>query len=75
MRIPLFNDKVVKKYLPNYLKIDRNEIAAKFQIAKRIKANFDSSMDIQDLMKIHSKLVKKIKYKKFEKRYTRKIFA
>ncbi len=50
---------LVKKVLPRYVKVVKNELPAKFQIAKRIAFDFDKSLSEEEMWKEHSKLMKK----------------
>jgi putative pyruvate formate lyase activating enzyme len=52
-------DPLVRKSLPRYVKIVKDELPAKFQIAKRIAFDFDESLSEKQLWLEHEKLMKK----------------
>ena len=52
-------DPKVKKILPRYVKVVKDELPAKFQIAKRIVFDFDESLSKKELWEEHDKLMKK----------------
>ena len=52
-------DPLVKKVLPRYVKVVKDELPARFQIAKRIVFEFDESLSEAELWKEHGKLMKK----------------
>jgi putative pyruvate formate lyase activating enzyme len=51
-------DPLVKKILPRYIRVVKNELPARFQIAKRV-AFYRKGVDEKQLWKEHSKLMKK----------------
>ncbi|MDI6798900.1 MAG: radical SAM protein [Candidatus Aenigmarchaeota archaeon] len=57
--IGALEDPLVKKILPRYVKVAKNEAWANFQIAKRVVFDFDKSLSNEQLWKTHSKLMKK----------------
>ncbi|MEM5790819.1 MAG: radical SAM protein [Candidatus Aenigmatarchaeota archaeon] len=52
-------DQLVKKILPRYIKVVKNELPSRFQIAKRIVFEFDESLSEEELWKEHEKLMEK----------------
>jgi putative pyruvate formate lyase activating enzyme len=52
-------DPLVKKILPRYVKVVKDKLPARFQIAKRIAFDFSQKLSTQQLWKEHSKLMKK----------------
>ncbi len=52
-------DPLVKKILPRYVKVVKDELPARFQITKRIVFEFDESLSEIELWKEHKKLMKK----------------
>jgi putative pyruvate formate lyase activating enzyme len=63
--IKALDDPMVKRILPRYVKIVKDQAIAKFQIAKRIKFETKRNMGIQELWKTHSDLMKQF-YKTIE---------
>jgi len=57
--VKVLDDPMVKKALPRYIKIVREESPAKFLIAKRISVDFDQRMSEKELWKIHDRAMKK----------------
>ncbi len=50
---------IIKKILPRYVKVAKNEAWVNFQIAKRIVFEFDKSLSSEELWKLHEELMKK----------------
>ena len=47
-------DSLVKKILPRYVRVAKDELPVKFQIAKRLEVNFDEEMPANELWELHS---------------------
>jgi len=52
--IGALEDPLVKKVLPRYVKVVKDELPAKFQIAKKIEVDFDEKSSIEKLWALHS---------------------
>jgi len=57
--VKALDDPMVKRILPRYVKIVRDQAIANFQLAKRIEFKQTKKSSIDALWKIHSKLMKK----------------
>jgi len=56
--VKALDDPMIKKILPRYAKVVRDQAVAKFQVAKRIKFKIKRNMSIEDLWKAHSNSMK-----------------
>jgi putative pyruvate formate lyase activating enzyme len=52
-------DPLVKKFLPRYVKVAKDELPAKFQIVKRVPFDFNKHLNKEQLWIEHKKLMKK----------------
>lgn len=57
--VKALDDPMVKKILPRYVKLVRDQVIANFQLAKRIEFKQTKKSSIDTLWKTHSKLMKK----------------
>ncbi len=59
--IKALEDPGVKKALPRYVKVVRDELPAKFLITRKIPVEFDPGMNEEELWEIHDKAMKKFR--------------
>jgi len=57
--VKALEDPMIKKILPRYVKVVRNQAIANFQLAKRIEFKQTKKSSVADLWKAHSKLMKR----------------